>query len=231
MAAFSIPMSSVMSPYPKPACCLPYQLAQPVLAAELASNQEQFAAVLHPLGGNNDQVETALSRNTYLDFGFILAYAAFLWFLAGALAAPSRPVLTRLLIVVAAAADVAEDIGILTDVSGPSDNVALLTSVVSRIKWGSLAAVFLLLALLMARRLVGPFDRTGSGLLAILSMGAAVFGLTGLWPESPWFPGFLSYDHLTVFVGLFSLIALVILVATVAQRFVTPPDPIEPVTR
>jgi hypothetical protein len=140
-------------------------------------------------------------------------------------------VLARVFIVAGAAADVAEDIGILTDIPGPTDQVALLTSIVSRVKWGCLSAAILLIGLMMARRLVGPFDRTGSGLLAIIAVGAAVFGLTGLWPDSPWYPGLLSYDHLTVFGALFALIALVVLLAGLWQHFVKQPDPIEPTAR
>ena len=161
-------------------------LSSPVLALELPRNASDMKSLLGPLppGGHRP----AFAHAIYADFAFIGAYSA-LW---GLMSARAAAVLGGLAVVVAAA-DVAENLGMLRAISRaePSEATARWTRGMSLLKWTLLGvllvgAAFAWLpaswvgAAWMAVRLAFALGYGAAGLLYVLGGISNALGVVGL---------------------------------------------------
>lgn len=123
-----------------------------ILDLEFAYNSTKTTAVINAWAPNStvDNISAA-KNNTYYDFIFLLFYALFLFFTCKKIALINNSSIGWLIAKGALAAgglDVFENAGMLITLSGnSSDSIAILTTIISVIKWGlAIAAVIYMLA-------------------------------------------------------------------------------------
>lgn len=150
----------------------PYATA--IAALELARSPAEVAAALGPPEG---EARAVLTRVTYLDFGFLVAYPllslAIIWFLARARAARAA---AAALAVAMMFGDALENRATLALLGGPADAATLdALALWTGVKWGALFAWALLAA--------GAMWVRGGGLtraLAVLPLASGIAGAVGL---------------------------------------------------
>jgi hypothetical protein len=123
-------------------------IERPVLAAELVRDAADIVMVYR----GSDAFRAELKSNTICDFFFIAAYGA-MFFVMGRWTGGRLGAAISMCAVVAALAEVAENVGILRTIYGApiTDALARSTSGPSLVKWSLLGAICLLAAAALTR--------------------------------------------------------------------------------
>jgi hypothetical protein len=163
---------------PREIGALPPGFLTPIIALEFATNQEDVRQLFETPGGSFPALLQTMQANTLLDFLFILLYTVFLVLFAVACAQTTARTLYWVAAgtaVVAGIADVLENVQLLAifgQVPQGEFTAELARLRVSTwIKWGSLAAYFLMLM---------PYLRNQGGLARLILMLAAVPAILGV---------------------------------------------------
>jgi hypothetical protein len=160
---------------------------------ELSTGIDDLQEVLHtknPGQANPDsrvvEAVASLRTNTYEDFFFIPLYASFLWAFAVLFAVGPRRIAHRIamagLVILVAAFDCAENVGILRALSASSIGSSTAQAICwpSRCKWGLFAVALLLTGWILVRSSSPLYSLPTRRLLALIYGAAGLLMLIGL---------------------------------------------------